>query len=157
MLKEEGEDRAAVVQTVDAPQRIAHLLLQDNNKIERASILELQTYGTGLNGPESAVHETIGVHIGDFIFVHKPGTTNGSYGAKVPRIGEIEPWVHEHREFDNPEGWRRQMHDIGCNIASQRGSGGSMDRPLRLPVRGSGELSWCGEVTAVSADEPKPI
>ncbi|KAF9527796.1 hypothetical protein CPB83DRAFT_855638 [Crepidotus variabilis] len=149
ILGDDGDERPAVVQTVDAIERLAQLRLDDTNKIESASLLELSTYGTGLSGSE---HEAIGLHIGDFVFVHNQGTTNGSYGAKVPRIGEIETWVHEHCHYDDLEGWRRQMHDIGTSIASQRGKGGPMEKPLGLPIPRSGELMWCGEVSALNID-----
>lgn len=153
LLKDDGEERAAVVQSVNAAQRIARLLFQDTGKVEPASLLEMSTYGTGVSASES-LHEVIGLHIGDFVFVHKSGTTNGSYGAKVPRIGEIEPWVHEHNNSDPRNSWRHEMHEIGRNIANQRASGLATEKPLRLCARGSGELSWCGEVTGVSFQLP---
>lgn len=55
---------------------------------EVVSVLELDPHG-----PSGA--ESFGVRRGDFVFLHRPGTTNGAELPAVPRIGELEEWVRE--------------------------------------------------------------
>ncbi|KAF8756072.1 Ubiquitin-conjugating enzyme E2 [Rhizoctonia solani] len=55
---------------------------------ETVSVLELDPHG-----PSGT--ETFGVRRGDFVFLHRPGTTNGAQLPAVPRIGELEEWVRE--------------------------------------------------------------
>lgn len=139
-------ERPGIVQSVDAVERTASLLFPDTAAIELVSLLQLDTHGN----PDQAIDGGVGVRLGDFVFIHKVGETNGSAGSRVPRIGEVEHWVRE-QTYDEEEmtGWRKTMHDIGRNIAAQRGITGQVEKSLHRPVRGSGQLAWCGEVTAV--------
>jgi ubiquitin-conjugating enzyme E2 O len=151
VFKDEGEERPAVVQSVNAADRTASLLFTDTGSIEMATLLQLDTQGNPddtTNGPGS---EGIGVNLGDFVFIHKMGETNASPDSRVPRIGEVDSWVHEHAFDDNEEltGWRKAMHDIGSNIAAQRSNTRLIENAIHRPVQRSGQLSWCGEVTAV--------
>ena len=151
IFKAEGEERPAIVQSVNAADRTASLLFTDTGSIEMATLLELDTQGNPdetANGPGS---EGIGVNLSDFVFIHKLGETNASTGSRVPRIGEIEPWVHEHAFDDRDElsGWRKTMHDIGSNIAAERSNTRLAEKAIQRPIQRSGQLSWCGEVTAV--------
>jgi len=139
------------VQSVNAADRTTLLLFTDTGSIEMSTLLQLDTQGNPdetTNGPGS---EGIGVNLGDFVFIHKISETNASPGSRVPRIGEIEPWVHEHAFDDKDEltGWRKAMHDIGSNIAAQRSNTGMIEKAIQRPMQRSGQLSWCGEVTGV--------
>ncbi|KAG8728667.1 hypothetical protein FRC12_021584, partial [Ceratobasidium sp. 428] len=104
--KGEDETRVAVVQSTDAKQRTARVMWYDptssSPQTEVVSVLELDPHG-----PSGA--ESFGVRRGDFVFLHRPGTTNGAQLPAVPRIGELEDWVREpppmqpHAE-DDPQG-----------------------------------------------------
>ncbi|EEB96788.1 hypothetical protein MPER_04016, partial [Moniliophthora perniciosa FA553] len=87
----EGVKRPAVVQAVDAVQRTATLLFNDTGKVEMVSLLELDPHGTSDTDPMAQLNfEGLGVRRGDFVFIHREGTTNGFEKPRVPRIGELE-------------------------------------------------------------------
>ena len=97
LWKNEDGRRFAVVQSVDPDARTAKLHLEDSNTTELAPILELDPNGSGdpsQNDPTTAF-DGFGVRRGDFVFIHREGTTNGCVKPRVPRIGELEPWVRE--------------------------------------------------------------
>lgn len=99
--------------------------------------------------PQSA-SEGLGVRRGDFVFIHREGTTNGFQKPSVPRIGELEPWVRECPVIDGQlVGWRKEMSEIGGNIARRTESNNIKENQLSLPTPGSGCLPWLGEVTGV--------
>lgn len=136
---------------MNAAERIALILLPDTNTTELASLLELDAHGNSDQDANDFSSDNFGVRVGDFVFIHAPGTTNGLDEPRVPRIGEIEPWVREepfkHGGFS---GWRKDMHELGIRIAAQRSIDQSAETPLQWPSPGHGNLSWCGEVTGVS-------
>lgn len=140
--------RPAIVQSVNATERTAYILFPDTGEIELASLLELDPHGNSDYDANNPHTESFGVRRGDFVFIHVPGTTNGLEKPRVPRIGEIEPWVREN-PFSNGElsGWRKELHDIGCNIAARRTADRPLERLMQRPIKGDGKLSWCGEVT----------
>jgi ubiquitin-conjugating enzyme E2 O len=80
----------AVVQSTHAQNRTAKVMWYGTNppQTETVSVLELDPHG-----PSGT--ETFGVRRGDFVFLHRPGTTNGAQLPAVPRIGELEDWVRE--------------------------------------------------------------
>lgn len=90
--KNEDETRVAVVQSTHAQNRTARVMWYDTSttqpQYEVVSVLELDPHGP--SGTES-----FGVRRGDFVFLHRPGTTNGAQLPAVPRIGELEDWVRE--------------------------------------------------------------
>lgn len=91
--KNEDETRVAVVQSTHAQNRTARVMWYDpaspnTPQHEVVSVLELDPHG-----PSGA--ESFGVRRGDFVFLHRPGTTNGAQLPAVPRIGELEDWVRE--------------------------------------------------------------
>lgn len=62
-----------------------------------ASLLELDPHGTydmTMNDPTISPEE-LGVHRGEFVFIHREGTTNGSIMPRVPKIGELESWIQD--------------------------------------------------------------
>lgn len=144
IFKDEGWEWPAIVQAVNASDRTASLLFTDTGSIKMATLMQLDTQG-------DADETGIGVNLGDFVFVHKIGETNGSSGCRVPKIGEVEPWVHEHAFDDKDElmGWRKEMHDIGGSIAARRSNTKLVETTFQRPMQRSGQLSWCGEVTTV--------
>ncbi|KAF8222140.1 hypothetical protein L208DRAFT_1426440 [Tricholoma matsutake] len=153
--KRESEKRPAIVQCVNAAERTAAVLLPDTGVVELVSVLELDPHGTSDLAaviPQSA-SEGLGVRRGDFVFIHREGTTNGFQKPSVPRIGELEAWVRECPIVDGQLiGWRKEMSEIGGNIAGRSESDRIRGTQLSLPVPGSGCLSWFGEVTGLNLD-----
>lgn len=144
--------RPAVVQSVNAAERTAVILLADTGAKELASVLELDPNGSSDSAaviPQSA-SEGLGVRRGDFVFIHREGTTNGFEKPSVPKIGELEAWVREGPAVEGHlTGWRKEMADIGANIAKQRASEVIEKTQISHPIIGSGSPSWIGEVTDV--------
>jgi ubiquitin-conjugating enzyme E2 O len=141
---------------VDASQRMASVLFTDHHSIEVVSLLELDVNGTADNDVLlSAAMDGLGVHRGDLVFIHGDATTNGFAPPRVPKIGEIEGWVHE-QPCDSshlPLGWRKEMSDLGIKIASERGSSVPYEyegRPRLAHEVNDGSLLWIGEVTDVN-------
>ncbi|KAF5385291.1 hypothetical protein D9615_001389 [Tricholomella constricta] len=153
--KTEELKRPAIVQSVNALDRTAKILLPDTGAVELASVLELDPHGTAdlaVVIPQSASEE-LGVRRGDFVFIHREGTTNGFEKPTVPKIGEVEAWV---REFPTSEGqlvgWRKEMADIGAGIAAQRALEKVQEARIRHPIPRSGSFAWIGEVTSLNLD-----
>ncbi|KAF8575728.1 hypothetical protein K439DRAFT_1419556 [Ramaria rubella] len=162
--KTEDSKRVAVVQTVNAADRTALIRYRDNNATELVSVLELDPHGTSTTdgGPSGQQLDSFGVRRGDFVFVHRMGTTNGAELPRVPKIGELEGWVREIPTIeDKPDGttvisgWRGELHNIGQAIAKARGTPESAGRELdgRVKKMGSvGGINWFGEVTNLRTD-----
>jgi len=147
---------------VNSTERTALLRYVDNGSTELVSLLELDLHGTSGEGntPDSS-YDGFGVRRGDFVFIHREGTTNGSVLPKVPKIGEPEPWVREMPHMvQNPDGttalggWRGDLHNIGQNIAKIRGTpealGLELDGKVQKMTKEHG-IDWFGEVIAVSS------
>lgn len=136
---------------MNANERVASIRYIDNGSTELISVLELDPHGTSTLAtvmPHTHLN-SLGVRRGDFVFIHREGSTNGVEKPRVPRIGEVEAWVRENPM--TPEGilvgWRREMADIGSNLAATQGA---KDHVIKRPFKGDDSLSWCGEVTNVS-------
>ena len=141
------------MQSVNAQDRTAYVRVVETGAIELASVLELDAHGTNDWSALAPTNDGLGVRRGDFVFIHREGTTNGVEPPMVPRIGEVEEWVRETPTV-SPNGqlggWRRQMADIGTRIAEERGREGSVEEPpIRRPQKGDASLNWFGEVTDV--------
>ncbi|GLB35998.1 putative ubiquitin-conjugating enzyme family protein [Lyophyllum shimeji] len=153
--KAEEHRRPAIVQSVNATDRTATILLPDTGGVELASLLELDLHGTADLAaviPQSA-SEGLGVCRGDFVFIHREGTTNGFKKPLVPKIGEVEAWVREAPVVDGHfTGWRKDMAEIGADIAARRGSEGTKEPQIGYPVPGTGTFTWLGEVTDLKLD-----
>jgi ubiquitin-conjugating enzyme E2 O len=152
LWKNEEGSRAAIVQSVNATDRTALILLGDSRTLETVSVLELDPHGAyEQNGPAAqSVTDGFGVHRSDFVFIHPEGSVNGFETPYVPRIGELENWVHETPIYDcHPTGWRKEMSELGNSIAEQRNSQSPVDKSMRIPCPGDGCLQWIGEVTEV--------
>ncbi|KAI0815073.1 hypothetical protein BC629DRAFT_1469034 [Irpex lacteus] len=152
--KSEGQRRPAVVQSVNAIERTAYIRFLDSGNIELASVLELDPHGTS----DSPV-EGLGLHRGEFVFIHKEGTTNEAVKPMVPRIGELEAWVRESpvmhvHENGQLGGWRREMAEIGNDVAQRRGRDNSVEegKLRRRPPPGDTSLNWFGEVVDLRLD-----
>lgn len=152
----EGEKRAAVVQSVNASQRTATVLFSDTGSTELTSLLELDPHGTSDPDPLFAQTEDgLGVRRGDFVFIHREGTTNGFERPRVPRIGELEYWVRETPMMGGQlTGWRKEMSDLGTHIATHRGTGDFSEGNINEPQIDDVTLSWIGEVTDVCLTLP---
>ncbi|KAF7310777.1 Isocitrate lyase [Mycena chlorophos] len=146
----EDERRPVIVQSVDAPQRTASVRVAETGKIELVSVLELDTHGAS---DALMLDADLGVRRGDWVFIHPEGRTNGSPLGRVPRIGEVEPWVREPPFIDNQlAGFRKDMSEIGADIARQRGLESAVqNRMLRLSPDDQ-SLLWFGEVADVCLD-----
>ncbi|KAL0578614.1 hypothetical protein V5O48_003405 [Marasmius crinis-equi] len=143
--------RSAVVQSVDAAQRTATVLFDDTGKIELVSLLELDLHGTSDSDPYAQYNmDGLGVRRGDFVFIHREGTTNGFESPRVPKIGELEAWVREN-PFSGGQltGWRKEMSDLGVEIANRRSTDGSEEGHMLQP---DGTLDWIGEVSDLLLD-----
>lgn len=152
MWKSEDEKRPAIVQTVNARDRTALIHFPDTKTTELVSLLELDAHGTSEFNPTNVqiAPEAYGVRRGDFVFVHRPGTTNGMQLPRVPQIGELESWVRE-QPFVRGEfnGWRKELQEIGIKLAEDRSSNPTLDGNIKTPQKNDSKLRWCGEVTGV--------
>lgn len=155
LWKSEGERRPAIVHSVNAADRTAQICFVSSDRIELASVLELDPHGAGDWHSISPV-EGLGLHRGEFVFIHKEGTTNGAVKPMVPRIGELEAWVRESpimhvHENGQLGGWRREMAEIGNDIAQRRGRDQSVEEGrLKQPRPDDRSLNWFGEVVDVN-------
>ncbi|KAI0695133.1 hypothetical protein BC835DRAFT_980174 [Cytidiella melzeri] len=156
--KSEGQRRHAVVQSVNALDRTAYIRFVDSNHIELASALDLDPHGSG-DWQSVSPAEGLGLHRGEFVFIHKEGTTNGAVKPMVPRIGELEAWVRESpimhvHENGQLGGWRREMAEIGNDVAQRRGRDDSVEegKLKRRPQRNDTSLNWFGEVVDMRLD-----
>jgi ubiquitin-conjugating enzyme E2 O len=90
------------------------MLFPDTGTIELASLLELDPHGNSDLDTAS-----FGVRRGDFVFIHPPESRNGLENPRVPRIGEIEPWIRGNPFQDGQfVGWRKELQELGLDIAS---------------------------------------
>lgn len=124
----------------------------DTASTELAPLLELDPHGSSDNDANNLqTSDGFGVRRGDFVFIHRAGTTNGLEKPKVPRIGELEVWVRENPFTEiSASGWRKDLYDTGIHVATLRGNGELNETLISRPVEGDGQLCWCGEVTGVS-------
>ncbi|KAI9513052.1 hypothetical protein F5148DRAFT_463736 [Russula earlei] len=156
LWKGEDEKRVAVVQSVNALDRTATIRFSDTGTIELASVLELDPHGTNdWSAVAPTTFDGLGVRRGDFVFIHHEGTTNGLEKPKVPRIGEVEPWVRE-LPVVHPDGhyggWRKTMAEIGMDIAHRRGPDQIVEGKIRKPGPDDTSLNWFGEVSNLGLD-----
>ena len=165
LWKTEDIRRHVIVQSVNSSERVAQVrfarppplplsptyTITPPPTLELVSVLELDPHG-GSDWSSSAPVEGLGLHRGEFVFIHRAGTTNGAEAPMVPRIGELEAWVRESPLGQVQEGgWRRAMVEIGNGIAARRGKESGLEEGvLRRPGRGDHVISWFGEVVDVS-------
>ena len=145
--RSDGQQRHAIVQSVNAAQRTAAIFYPDPRTYDLASLLELDPHGVRdiTTADQFSVRDALGVHRGDFVFVHRAGTTNGLPKPRVPYIGELEAWVRDPIFTSDARlsGWRLEMSEIGKRFAERSKSG------IRCLRKGDSSLSWFGEVTEV--------
>jgi ubiquitin-conjugating enzyme E2 O len=141
---------------VNAAQRTASILYLDTGIRDVASLLELDPHGG--RDPSAAMEVTpaghaFGVHRGDFVFIHKDGTTNGFDKPRLPYIGELEAWVRESHVTTEGmiTGWREEMSEIGRSIASRRVVD-TVEGQVKRLRKGDWSLSWFGEVLEVGCN-----
>lgn len=139
----------AIVQSVNAADRTSLILFPDTGKTELAPLLELDTVGNAEHAADLNP-EAFGVQRGDIVFINAPGSVSSTKKPHVPRIGEIEPWVHDEAyNTGDLTGWRKEMCEIGSSIAIKRNIEQFIEKPVQLPAKNSGDLTWIGEVYAV--------
>ena len=154
---EERSNAIGVVQSVSADERIANVRWESGNETERVPLLELDPHGLGFTeatgGPE-----TFGIRRGEFVLIHREGTTNSATLPIVPRVGEMEAWVGEsllmYTEDAQPTGWRSNMAKFGMDILAT----GTAKRPLPRPEGAPKmEIRWFGQVLDVGPILLSPI
>jgi ubiquitin-conjugating enzyme E2 O len=134
---------------VNGVDRTAYVKLLGTGETELVSLLELDRGGsdaTMFSSQNST--EALGVQYGDLVLVHRSGTTNGCSKARLPRIGELEPWLREVPENGHCLAWRREMSELGAEVARSRGLSTERLRCKRV-APGEERLFWFGEVTKV--------
>ena len=139
-----------MVRSVNPIARTAIVRVEGATADERVSVLELDHSGTSEPGQDpTTAFDGFGVRRGDFVFIHKEGTTNGCAKPRVPRIGELEAWVRE-TPFDEGlySGWRKEMNDIGSKLAMDDRAG-IVEPYVNRPASEDTSLHWIGEVTEV--------
>ncbi|KAI4523174.1 hypothetical protein K525DRAFT_222350 [Schizophyllum commune Loenen D] len=140
---EDGNKRVAVVQSVDAKERIAKVLFLDTQKIELVPLLDIDPHG----GTTGEITSELGVQLGDFVFICDD---NGFTDSRVPVLGEVEPWVREVPLTEGePLGWRKELTELGAEVTSGHDS---RLGNVRLPRPDDNSLNWIGEVTALNLD-----
>lgn len=157
LWKTDGKSRTAVIQIVNPSQRVAILKFTDGPdpapEIEMVSLLELDPHGTHditTNDPSPSPDE-LGVHRGEFVFIHSEGTTNGSVMPRVPKIGELESWVQDVPSLHTmqPGGFTDVVYAEGLKVMMNeetRGDGRSAFIPTTIPVK---PVYWFGYVSDV--------
>lgn len=150
--KSDGTARPAVVQSVNSSDRTAYIRFTDQEgPPELASVLELDPHGT--YDVSAAPTDDLGIRRGDFVFIHRAGSTNGAPKSRVPRIGELENWVREIPTFGfdgQIGGWRKEISDLGASIASTHSKGQVHSGTVQKVQVGDTRFNWFGEVTGVS-------
>ncbi|PFH54811.1 hypothetical protein AMATHDRAFT_38056 [Amanita thiersii Skay4041] len=155
LWKNEDRKQSAIVQSVNAADRTAVILLTEDESTEIVSVLELDPHGTSDQGVTMAqsMADSFGVRRSDFVFVHPENSTNGFDTPYVPRIGELESWVHETPFLDyHLSGWRKEMSEIGNRIAAQSPLHSLEGELMIIPEPGDNNLTWIGEVTGLNLD-----
>ncbi|KAG9019315.1 hypothetical protein FRB90_004028 [Tulasnella sp. 427] len=165
--KGDDDSRAGVVTTVSADERTAEVYWRtpptnppkDGSKppsFSIVSVLELDPHGSST--PSWDEPDAIGVRRGDFVLLHEESSTNGCPPPRVPKIGELEPWVRD----TNPDGWRHEMAHIGMEYAQRFDAARSHSSPAptqqgrlqreadtRLVWKNPKDIDWFGEVTSL--------
>lgn len=142
----DGNPKHVVIQTVDAAQRTASVLL-DSGDIEQVSLLELDLQGAS----DSVLYpnsEGLGLSRGEVVLCSDK--SNGFEIPRVPRIGELEAWVHVRPSVHSGQldGWRGDLATLGADIATRRGFE-SIEEGSMKSMPDVGTILWLGEVTNV--------
>ncbi|KAI0788514.1 hypothetical protein C8Q75DRAFT_768744 [Abortiporus biennis] len=155
LWKNEDEKIPAVVQSVNAAERTAKVRFTNTGVVDLVSVLELDPHGTNDWAANTSM-EALGLHRGEFVFIHKEGTTNGVKSPMVPRIGELEGWVREVPALQTDGqigGWRKEMIEIGNRIAERRGKDPTVEEGIiKRPGQNDVLLDWFGEVVDLKLD-----
>ena len=128
------------------------MLFSDTGELETTSVLELDPHGTtDLTAMNSSPHDSFGVRLGEFVFLHQEGTSNGYWTPRVPRIGELEMWVHESSTDTDGQvhGWRKELSQLGTRISTASPPDIPPEGFVKHVPLGSGQVHWVGEVTRV--------
>lgn len=146
LWKNEDGKRGAIVQSVNAKDRTADILLYDNHRV-LVSTLELDSRGAVFGAIDQ---EAFGVRRGELVFLHREGTTNGCERPIVPSIGELENWVYEAALTSSGElcGWRKDLGAIGRRLYKEAPEHTSK-WTFKRPVSGSNQIDWFGQVSDV--------
>lgn len=155
LWKADGEGKNVVVQSVNAADRTANVLLIDTGVTELVSVLELDRSASDpFLGTLTHVADTLGVNRGDPVLVHRPGTTNGCAKSRVPRIGELEAWLREEVEIgpNHIPAWKREISELGAEVAKSRGPWDADDLRFQRVSPGDERYLWFGEVIMLNLD-----
>jgi ubiquitin-conjugating enzyme E2 O len=130
------------------------VLFSDTGEVETTSVLELDPQGaTDLTAMNSSPHDGFGVRLGEFVFIHREGTSNGYETPRVPRIGELETWVQEISTDADGQvcGWRKELSQLGTRLSTAPSPDAPPEGLIKQVPLGSGQGHWVGEVTRVSS------
>lgn len=158
LWKTDGKTRTAVVQLVHPSQRVASLKFTDGlesvPETQMASLLELDPHGTYdvTTSDPTLSPEELCVHRGEFVFIHREGTTNGSVMPRVPKIGELESWIQDVPSLYTmqPGGFTDLIYTEGLKIimTEENRKDGRLTTftPTGVPIR---PVTWFGYVSDV--------
>ncbi|KAG8771330.1 hypothetical protein FRC16_005954 [Serendipita sp. 398] len=173
LWKGEEEKKVAIVQSVSFKDRIASVRWLGTEGVEAVPMLELDPLGSSMVDERQL--SVFGLRRGEHVLLHKSGTTNGLSPPLVPKVGELEEWVHEvpSRAADGTmEGWRGELTNVavkglGFDISRKSPTGTlssvqmsgdligqivdvlATGEPGRLAASSTGEpsgIDWFGEV-----------
>ncbi|KAG8850223.1 hypothetical protein FRC20_002096 [Serendipita sp. 405] len=173
LWKGEEEKKVAIVQSVSFKDRIASVRWLGTEGAEAVPMLELDPLGSSIVDERQL--SVFGLRRGEHVLLHKSGTTNGLSPPLVPKVGELEEWVHEvpSRAADGTmEGWRGELTNVavkglGFDISRKSPTGTlssvqmsgdligqivdvlATGEPGRLAASSTGEpsgIDWFGEV-----------
>lgn len=153
------------MQVVHPSQRVAVLKLTDDQEsiaeTEMASLLELDPHGTHdiTTIDTTPPPDELGVHRGEFVFIHREGTTNGSVMPRVPKIGELESWVQEVPSLHTmqPGGFTDAIYAEGLKVMmveENRTEARSTFIPTAVSVK---PVHWFGYVSDVGPLWSRPL
>jgi hypothetical protein len=134
---------------------VATLNLTDDPEFppQVAPLLELDPHGTYdlVTSDLTPSPEELGVHRGEFVFIHVEGTTNGSVMPRVPKIGELESWIQDVPSLYTmqPGGFTDVIYTEGLKIMTTEANWRdcrSTFVPTGIPVR---PIYWFGYVSDV--------
>lgn len=138
LWKHDDERRVAVVQAVSAKDRVASVRWFGTDLIEDVSVLELDPHGLSFGEGNNAL-QSFGVRRGDCVLIHKEDADKVAKIPLIPRIGELESWVHEipSRTPDGTvEGWRGDLTKLAIKTLGfdwrRSEDGGRVSIPLNL-------------------------
>jgi hypothetical protein len=152
LWKHDGERKVAIVQSVSAKERVASVRWFGTDIIEDVSVLELDPHGISY-ADSNNVLQSFGVRRGDCVLIHKDGSERVTKVPLIPRIGELELWVHEipSRTPDGTvEGWRGDLTKLAVKTLGFDWTKAEEGAHVSIPLN----LGWDQPVNVISGGPP---